>query len=799
MSGRRWRFVAIGVAACVLGFPSLVVVSGGASADPSPALTIEGSKTTASEMQQWQAQFNELENGDVSYQMSKDVPALTAFANGTTDVASSDTTYAADGVPSPSQPYSYVPDVGYPETILFHVAKANGNPITNLDLDAQALGAIFTGAITRWNDPAIQTLNPTLKLPDTKIRVLYQDQASGDNYLLSDYLLQEDNAAFASYLTALGTSAASEPTATWPEPPSGTSLAGYPAWGAGDMQGVSGAGAAAVAVSNTADSISYAADSLGNGAAPTSFPNVEAASLTNAAGEPTAPTEENADAALAGASLNSDQSVDLSGVFGNTALDAYPLSGYSYLVIPCDPTLAGTETPAASCSGNGTGSSAFPAATGAELGDFVQYIVCEGGRNETLLGAAFAAIGAINGATEPSLTTEGTCPRTEPPEPQLIATGSSFVGVFVTQWEGLFNELEGGDVNFTVSSTTLGLNTFCQRTVDFAVTDLSYAAAQSTCSPSQVPYPYQYIPAAGGALGFEYNLDTAKGTPITDLVLDPATIAGIFTGSIRNWDDPALAALNPTVKLPNRPIIAYYRSDPSGENYLLSSYLYQTEPATISAFQTTASVPNAGQPSATWAAFGNGVPQDLNSLEGVNGSDAASQGPAQNEGGIAYVETAYAHNAKMPVAKVVNQSGRAVAPTPQNAVAGLEGATLNADSTANLTGVFTNPQTKAYPLASYSYFLTQCDPTAAAAQSPPTTCSGGSGTPTMGAAQGAELAAFVNLAVCLGQAHASALGYAPLPENLVQDAFTAIGRIPGATEPPPPTPQNCANPAIPGG
>jgi len=749
-------------------------------------------------MQQWQAQFNELESGNVSYEMSKDAPALTAFANGTVDVASSDTTYAADGVAPPSQPYDYVPDVGYPETLLFHVAKANGTPITNLDLDAQALGAIFTGAITRWNDPAIQTLNPTLKLPDAEIRVFYQDQASGDTYLLSDYLLQEDNAGFTSFLTALGTSASSEPSASWPVPSSGR-LAGYPAWAAGDMQGVTGAGAAAEAVSNTADSISYAADSLGNGAAPTSLPNVEAASLTNALDESIQPDQQSADAALTGAALDGDHSIDLSGVFASTAVDAYPLSGYSYLVIPCDPTLAGGEAPATTCSGNGSGSSNFPTATGAELGNFVQYVVCGADLNQSLLDNAVASIGTIDGATEPPLPTDGACPRTELPEPQLVSTGSSFAGAFVTQWEGMFNEQEGGDVNFTVSSSTTGLNTFCQQTVDFAVTDLSYTAAPSACSPSEVPYPYQYIPAAGGALGFEYNLDGAKGTPITNLVLDPATIAGIFTGSIRNWDDPALAALNPTVKLPHGPITAYYRSDPSGENYLLSSYLYQTEPATISAFQTTASVPNAGQPSATWAAFGNGVPQDLNTLEGVNGSDAASQGPTQNEGGIAYVDTAYARNVKLPVASVVNESGKAVQPTSAHALDALEGATLNQDLTANLSGVFASTQPKAYPLSAYSYFLTQCDPAAAAAQSPPTTCSGGTGTPTMGASQGSELGAFVNFAVCPGQADASRLGYAPLPENLVQDAFTAIGRIPGATEPPPPTPQNCANPAIPGG
>ena len=129
--------------------------------------------------------------------------------------------------------------------------------------------------------------------------------------------------------------------------------------------------------------------------------------------------------------------------------------------------------------------------------------------------------------------------------PQLVATGSSYAGVAISQWEGYFNETDGGDVNFTVSSSVIGLNDFCNKTVDIGASDLSYAAGASACSPSQVPYPYQYVPDVGGALGFEYNLKTGTGKRITNLVLNPATIAGIFTGAIHNWDDASIAAPQP--------------------------------------------------------------------------------------------------------------------------------------------------------------------------------------------------------------------------------------------------------------
>lgn len=378
--------------------------------------------------------------------------------------------------------------------------------------------------------------------------------------------------------------------------------------------------------------------------------------------------------------------------------------------------------------------------------------------------------------------------------PQLVATGSSFAGVAISQWEGQFNE-GGGNINFTVSSSIIGLNDFCNRTVDFGASDLSFAASQSDCTATQVPYPYQYVPDVAGALGFEYNLEGSNGKPITNLTLNAAAIAGIFTGAINSWDDPSIQSLNPTIKLPDEPITAYYRSDPSGENYLLSSYLLATEPTEITAFQQTADVPSPGQPSATWAAFANVVPQNLRSLDGVSGSDAASQGPAQVQGGISYVETAYSKNVNLPVAEVVNAAGNAVLPTAYDAEQALQSATLNADSTENLSGVFDSTATLAYPLSSYSYLVTQCDPTQAAAQG--VSCDGdGTGTDTMDAAQGAELSQFISFVACLGQAKMDALGYVPLPPNLVEDDFQAAGRLPGGTEPPPPTAQNCANPTL---
>jgi phosphate transport system substrate-binding protein len=380
-------------------------------------------------------------------------------------------------------------------------------------------------------------------------------------------------------------------------------------------------------------------------------------------------------------------------------------------------------------------------------------------------------------------------------EPQLNSTGSSFAGVAISQWQGQFNEEFGGGINFTVSNSVTGMNSFCNKTVDFGATDISYATQQSTCTTNQVPYPFQYMPDVAGGLSFEYNLTGQNGQQVTNLVLNAATLVGIFTGDINNWDDSTIAALNPGIRLPNEQITAYYRSDPCGENYLLGDYFLHTDPGPFTAFQQVAQVTPTGSPSATWASFGGGVPPGKQSLVGVNGSDAASQGPVHQQGGITFVETAYAKNVGLPVASVVNQAGVPTQPSSYNVAVALTGAILYSDLTQNLGGVYTNPNPSTYPISAYSYFIAQCVPAAAAAQN--FACDS-QGNVTMGTAQGAELSQFIAYVACLGQSKMAELGYSPIPPNLVLDDFQAAGRLPGGTEPPNPTPQNCPNPYITG-
>jgi phosphate transport system substrate-binding protein len=389
--------------------------------------------------------------------------------------------------------------------------------------------------------------------------------------------------------------------------------------------------------------------------------------------------------------------------------------------------------------------------------------------------------------------------------PQMNSTGSSFAGVAIQQWVGQAATLYGLNINWQVSNSVQGLDDFAQNQMDFVASDIPYSSGQASGNPT---IPYQYLPDVAGALAFMYNLTGTNGQQISNLVLNDKTLEDIFTGRIINWDDPEIQAINtPAVaaNLPNQKILPVFRSDASGENYLFSDYLLHLDPAGFEAYQQAMQV-QVGQPSATWPTPPSGVtiPPGYpgwtdGDLQGENGSDNAADfvSAGSSDGAITYVETAYAKEHDMPVASVKNASGNAVQPTSENDAIALEKAVLYSDLTQNLAGVYTNPLPQSYPISAYSYFVTPCSPTLAAAQG--TTCVGNNAAPsTFPSQKGQALGQFIQFVGCAGQDQMAQLGYSPLPPNLVQDDFNDIGRLNGGQEPPPVNASNCKNPYVDG-
>jgi phosphate transport system substrate-binding protein len=393
--------------------------------------------------------------------------------------------------------------------------------------------------------------------------------------------------------------------------------------------------------------------------------------------------------------------------------------------------------------------------------------------------------------------------------PSMQSTGSSFAAVAIQEWVGQTSTLYGLNINWQVQSSVVGLNDFAQQQVDFGASDIPYSSDQAQSTPS---FPYQYLPDVAGGLSFMYNLNGNDGQRINSLVLNAQVIDKIFLGEITTWNDPAIAAINRQLQgdLPSTRIVPVYRTDASGENYLLSDYLLHQDGPNFTGAQNafhSGGILGAGQPSANWPVPGPGASYNPQTYPGwaagnpvpQSGSDNAANyvSSLSSQGSITYVETAYAKEHALPVASLLNKNGNGVQPTSLNVATALEAAILHPDLTQDLTNVYTNPLANAYPLSAYSYLVTPCSPALAAAQH--TACAANnSAVSTFPSQKGKALGQFAAFMACAGQQQMATLGYSPLPPNLVQEDFDAIGRLNGGVQPPPASPSTCQNPYVDG-
>ena len=336
----------------------------------------------------------------------------------------------------------------------------------------------------------------------------------------------------------------------------------------------------------------------------------------------------------------------------------------------------------------------------------------------------------------------------------------------IDQWVAEISSIDGDSVNYSVSSSVIGLNEFAQQQVDFGATEIGYSTGQANEYPP-AGYAYQYLPDVAGATCMMYNLQSPiTGQQIDSLDLTTAMILGIFTGTITTWGQLATGGLNPELAGDSNPIVTVFRTDASGENYILSDYLNTLDPAAWAKYTSALNFP--GGPQALWPfpqGGGSHPGYNFSSWNGESGSDNASDYVYSNPGSITYVETAYAIAHGDPCASVQNLPGDAfVQPSALADAEALLKAQLEPDLEQLLTGVFTDTNPKAYAISAYSYLVTPEE--------------------QMNTAKGAVLGQFIEFLACQGQQSAEQLGYSPLPPNLVDDDFQGIKRIAGAAPPP---------------
>ncbi|MGE5073451.1 MAG: phosphate ABC transporter substrate-binding protein PstS [Anaerolineae bacterium] len=230
-----------------------------------------------------------------------------------------------------------------------------------------------------------------------------------------------------------------------------------------------------------------------------------------------------------------------------------------------------------------------------------------------------------------------------------------------------------------------GIKQITAKTVDFGASDAILNADQYSAAPG-----IQMFPTVAGAEAIVVNLKDAGGNPLTAPIKFPYTsLADIFLGKIKKWNDPVLVQANPDIKLPDQDIIVVHRSDGSGTTFIFTDYLSKVSP------EWKAKVGNAA--SVQW-------PVGL----GGKGNEGVYGTVSQNDGAIGYVELAYAIQNKAVLNTVQNKGGEFVAPSPESTQSAMNdfGNDLGDKLALSITD---GAGSGSYPIAGYTYLLLYMD------------------------------------------------------------------------------------------
>lgn len=369
-----------------------------ASPGPAPAASyvpINGAGSTWAEnaINQWTGDVSQY-GMEVNYAGTGSSDGRNQFKAGTVDFAASDIPYGErdDGIvdPPPSRGFAYMPVVAGGTSFMYHL-DIGGRRVTNLRLSGQTVAKIFTGGISHWDDPEIRAENPGLTMPSRQIIPVVRTDGSGSTAQLTTWMAQMYPTVWNAYCAKAGR--VSNPCGT-------TSL--YPILSGSDFigQSLDSGVTGYVAQSTSEGSITYTEYSY---ALQSGFPVVK---MLNAAGYYDLPTASNVAVALVKARINTDSAdptvyltQDLSQVYTDPDPRVYPLSSYSYLVVPT------------------TTASPFNTAKGQTLGAFAYYLLCQGQQTMGPLGysplpinlvqAGFQQILRIPGAQAQSINIAG--------------------------------------------------------------------------------------------------------------------------------------------------------------------------------------------------------------------------------------------------------------------------------------------------------------------------------------------------------------------------------------------------------
>jgi len=309
----------------------------------------------------------------------------------------------------------------------------------------------------------------------------------------------------------------------------------------------------------------------------------------------------------------------------------------------------------------------------------------------------------------------------------INGAGATFPYPIYSKWFDAYTQVDPSvRFNYQSIGSGGGQKQILARTVDFGASD----GPMTDDNLAKAPGKLLHIPTVAGAVVMTYNL---PGNPT--LKLDGPTVAGIFLGDIKKWNDPKLTSLNPGVTLPDQEIVVVHRSDGSGTTFIFTDYLSKV--------------------SADWKSkVGNNTSVSWPAGIGGKGNEGVSGQVKQTPGTIGYIELIYAIQNKMPFADLKNADGQFVKASLESVTAAMATAQIPDDFRFSMTNA---PGKDSYAIAGATWLLVYEQQT--------------------DAAKGKKLVEFLKWAVTNGEDMAKDLDYSPLPAQLRDRVLKRIAEI----------------------
>ncbi|HEY1673191.1 MAG TPA: phosphate ABC transporter substrate-binding protein PstS [Streptosporangiaceae bacterium] len=346
--------------------------------------------------------------------------------------------------------------------------------------------------------------------------------------------------------------------------------------------------------------------------------------------------------------------------------------------------------------------------------------------------AAVAVLAACSSSGGGSTTSSGSSSSPSASSAKLSGTLNGSGSTFQTTYQqaaiqAFKAEQSGLTVNYGGGGSGKGRTDLASGVVNYAGSDSPIPAKEASNFTGKT---ILYFPVVIGPIALSYNL-----SGVTGLKLDGPTIAKIFQGQIKTWNDPAITALNPSAKLPSTAITIARRSDSSGTTQNFSQFLVSSAPG-VWKLGTSSTI---SWPSNSRGGTGNG------------GVDSIVK---STPGAIGYVDFADAKASNLSMASVKNSAGDYVAPSAASASAAAAQATVKPDLTFSAIWA---PGASSYPVTYQSWDLVN------AAQSSSTTT--------------ANLKGYLGYLLGAGQKLLPELNYAPLPASIDKQAIAQLSKI----------------------